>query len=261
LRPIIEHLRRLRHQMTDTNRHGLSRHIPADVKLAIRQACGFGCVVCGSAIIEYEHIDPPFAWATAHRPENMALLCPQCHSKVTRKFLTKAAVATARANPRCLQQGFASEAFALGVRQPEIVLAGVILRNCPVPMQIHGMPLLKVQAAESPGQPFRLGGTFCNSRGQVSLQIVENEWRPLAANWDFEAVGGQLIVRDERKKVSLRVRMELPERLVVEELDMLLGGYRVIGSPETLEAFHENGSRMSFTGSIMDGCGVGISLE
>lgn len=34
---------------TETNRHGLSRYIPPNIKRTIRKQCGFGCVVCGVA--------------------------------------------------------------------------------------------------------------------------------------------------------------------------------------------------------------------
>jgi HNH endonuclease len=71
------------------NRHGLTRDIPEPVKRAVRQACGFGCVVCGASIIEYEHVDPGFADAREHGPANLTLLCPQCHSKVTTGIWSK----------------------------------------------------------------------------------------------------------------------------------------------------------------------------
>ena len=61
--------------MTQKNQYDLSREIPADVKRAVRQACGYGCVICGSAIIEYEHVDPTFNEAREHDPT--ARLCCQ----------------------------------------------------------------------------------------------------------------------------------------------------------------------------------------
>lgn len=48
------------------NKHGLSRTIPEPVKREVRQACGFGCVFCGHALVEYEHVDPLFADARLH---------------------------------------------------------------------------------------------------------------------------------------------------------------------------------------------------
>ncbi|WP_140145769.1 HNH endonuclease, partial [Vibrio parahaemolyticus] len=78
--------------MSDKNKHGLSRYIPEDVKRKVRQKCGYGCVVCGTAIVEYEHVDPEFSEAKEHDPDKIVLLCSQCHAKVTRKFLSKESI-------------------------------------------------------------------------------------------------------------------------------------------------------------------------
>jgi len=80
----------------DKNQHGLSRHIPSEVKRTVRQNSKFGCVICRSAICQYEHIIPSFADAQSHDPENMCLLCGTCHDKVTRGMLSKVTVSEAR---------------------------------------------------------------------------------------------------------------------------------------------------------------------
>ncbi|GAH43227.1 unnamed protein product, partial [marine sediment metagenome] len=54
--------------MSSTNQYGLSRYIPLEIKRAVRQKCGFGCVVCGSTIYQYHHFDPPFNEAKQHNP-------------------------------------------------------------------------------------------------------------------------------------------------------------------------------------------------
>jgi hypothetical protein len=101
---------------TKVNKHGLARYIPSDIQRQIRQECGFGCVICGAAFYDYEHIEPEFADAREHNPAAMALLCGGCHARVTRKRLSKASVWAARKNPCCLQQGFNREALAPNAR-------------------------------------------------------------------------------------------------------------------------------------------------
>jgi hypothetical protein len=103
-----------------TNKYGLTRDIPAGVKRAVRRACGFGCVICGHAIIQYEHFNPPFAEAKEHNPEGMALLCGGCHDRKTRGFLSVSTVAQARQNPRAFQRGYAHDLFDL--RSPFILI-------------------------------------------------------------------------------------------------------------------------------------------
>jgi hypothetical protein len=83
----------------NTNRHGLSRDIPADVVRSVRRHDGFGCVVCGSAIYTYEQIDPEFADAEAHEADKIALLCATHHDMVTRGLLSKETIKSAKRNP------------------------------------------------------------------------------------------------------------------------------------------------------------------
>ena len=64
--------------MTETNQHGLSRNIPAEVRRVLRAEAGFGCVKCGRAFAEYEHIEPEFASAREHAPKDMALCERTC---------------------------------------------------------------------------------------------------------------------------------------------------------------------------------------
>ena len=96
------------------NKYGLSRAIPAQIKREVRQRCGFGCVVCGAGIIQYEHVEPEFHEAESHDADKIALLCPQCHAKVTTRIWSKDKIKQAMRNPICKKKGFTKEAFDLG---------------------------------------------------------------------------------------------------------------------------------------------------
>jgi hypothetical protein len=67
--------------VSTVNKHGLRRAIPEEVKRLVRQNSGFGCVLCGLSLYHYDHIDPPFKEAQAHRPEDICLLCPDHHER------------------------------------------------------------------------------------------------------------------------------------------------------------------------------------
>jgi hypothetical protein len=242
------------------NQFGLSRDIPDPVKREVRQACGFGCVICGASIIEYEHVDPPFAEATTHDPARIALLCPQCHAKVTTGFLSKATVIEAMRDPISKRTGYASEFLDIGKQHPKVVFAGVTLTNCQMPVVARGLPLFMVQQAEAAEAPFRLSANFFNSQGRPSLQVVENEWRVSEKNWDVEATGGRIIVRDAPRHISLRLVAGAADALIVEELDMFLAGIRFIGSPTELRVEYPGGGGGTFTKCVMDGCRVGLML-
>src|SRR4051812_43597484 len=113
--------------MSVRNRYGLSRDIPSEVKRAVRQRCGFGCVICGSAIVEYEHIDPEFVRARNHEATGIALLCPTCHSRKTRNFLSRRRVIEAAANPAARVAGFAFSELESTRSHPYVIFAGMTL--------------------------------------------------------------------------------------------------------------------------------------
>ena len=87
------------------NKNGLSRNIDSETKRIIRQKCGFGCVICGCAIYQFEHVDPVFSEAKEHNPDNIVLLCATCHDSVTRGIWSKEKVKIAAKNPKCYQKG------------------------------------------------------------------------------------------------------------------------------------------------------------
>jgi hypothetical protein len=72
--------------------------IPYEIKREVRQRCGFGCVICGSPLYEYEHME---GWAVVHRhvAEEITLLCDKHHSERTKGLLPKEDVVKANNNP------------------------------------------------------------------------------------------------------------------------------------------------------------------
>src|SRR5574337_274292 len=91
--------------MAEVNKFGLSRDIPDLIKREVRQKCGFGCVVCGSAVYQYEHLEPLFPDAKNHDPNGIVLLCGGCHDRVTRGMLSKETIKLKANNPKCLEEG------------------------------------------------------------------------------------------------------------------------------------------------------------
>ena len=242
------------------NKHGLSRTIPTEVKRAIRQYCGFGCVICGSGIIQYEHVDPEFHEATEHNPEKMTLLCPQCHAKVTTGFWSKEKVLNAMRSPVCTSQGYSREVFDIGNGHPSLRFGGVLLRNCPIPIQVRGMPLFKVEPPEEEGAPFRLSGFFCDSKGDLSLKIVENEWQAGSDNWDVEVSGGAITIREGKGNIHLKLVANPPDKLTVDRLNMFLNGMLFEANGDFLRVRTAQGGTMEFTSCIADNCHIGMAF-
>ena len=242
------------------NRHGLSRSIPSDVKRTIRQHCGFGCVICGSGIIQYEHVEPEYQDAVVHDPDKMTLLCPQCHTKITTGFWSKQKALDAMISPICKLQGYSKEVFDIGNGSPVLKFGGATLKNCPVPIQVGGSSLFEIRQSEEDGAPFRLSGFFSDSSGKVSLQIVENEWLANSNNWDVEVSGGSIKIREKKGDIHLRLITNPPDKLIVDRLNMFLNGYLVEANGDFLRIHNPQGGTMEFTSCIADNCQIGISV-
>src|SRR5215470_1873155 len=80
--------------------------IPEPTKRLIRQRCGFGCVICGLPLYEYEHM---LGWANVERHEaaEITLLCDQHHRERTNGLLPIEAVKQANTDPINFKTGLA----------------------------------------------------------------------------------------------------------------------------------------------------------
>lgn len=242
------------------NAYGLSRDIPAEVKRVVRQRCGFGCVICGLGIVQYEHVDPEFKDARIHDADTIVLLCPQCHAKVTTGMWSKARVKLAMRSPKCLQVGYSSEVFDFAEGHPALRFGGVLLSNCPIPIQVAGHPLFSIKPPEEVGGPFRLSGLFTDSSGKVTLQIEDNEWRAASSAWDVEIQGRRITIREAHRIVHLVLRVDPPRELVVEKLNMSLYGLAFEANGDFLRIRFPGGGVSEFTSCIADNCQIGFSL-
>jgi hypothetical protein len=242
------------------NKFGLSRDIPAGIKRAVRQRCGFGCVICAGAIFEYEHFNPEFAQAHGHWADGITLLCPNCHAKKTRNLLSDRRVREANAVPAAHSMRYAYSDIEGASMRPFVQLAGMTLKNCETPLQMSGLPVLRIEDAEDAGGPYRLSASFFNAHGAPSLFIRQNEWQVLSDSWDVEVVGASITVRTGPGDIALRLVFKPGEGLVVDRLEMSCGGYRLSGNATDLQIRLPGGGQYSFRGGISDNCKVGLAL-
>jgi hypothetical protein len=241
------------------NRHGLVRDIPDAIKRVVRQECGFGCVICGASICQYAHLRPPYEDALEHTAANIALLSGDCHQKLDTKFWSIDKVLAARRDPKCKQDGFSWGEFDFGLGLPTIEFAGNTVSNCHIPIMRRGRPLIEIKAPEAHGAPFRLSAFFANSSGRIVLEIVDNEWRAIAGNWDVEFTGGRITIREARGKQCLVLRAKPPGGIAIERLRMHFAGADFEGDTESLTV-EERGSSITFSDCSVNGAGVGFAF-
>lgn len=208
--------------ITVRNKHNLSRVIPSDVKRTIRQHCGFGCVICGKFLYEYEHVDPPFSEAVVHDPARMCLLCPDHHARKTRGTLSVQEVKDACVSPKAKQVGFSHDNEFSRLKQPfKIKLGNWTFNNPKEIIKIDGRTLLAVE--ESVDGVLTLSGEFYNDDSELILKIDSNEWQASSGSWDVEQTGKKLLIRESTRNRSLTVTIESNSLLIFDDINMRYG--------------------------------------
>lgn len=217
------------------NKHGLSRTIPESVKRRVRRECGFGCVLCGTAIYEYAHLDPPFADATEHRHEAIALLCHGCHGRHTRGFLPDSWVIEARQRPYCSREGASTFPLSWNAGELTVMIAGIELHGVEHLIEIEGTEILGLRPPEEPDAPQRVSARFFDRNDVEVAQIVDNEWRGSTEAWDIDARGRQWRIRSRFYKVDLVFRVAGPQTVTIDRLHLVHSGVRVLADADAIE--------------------------
>jgi len=153
------------------NRFGLERSIPAGTKRSVRQRCGFGCVVCGCAIIQYHHFDPPFADASGHTDSGITLLYGQCHDRTGRGILAERDIVSANASPHCITFGHAKD--ILSTSNSTLPVRFGSSRVCAATIiKFDDDVIIGLSQPELPNGPLRLNAVFTDQRDTTSKQTV-----------------------------------------------------------------------------------------
>jgi hypothetical protein len=245
-----------------TNKYGLKRSsLNAEIRRQLRQEAGFGCVVCGNAVGQYEHIDPPFSEAAVHDPDAMAFLCIQCHGKVTKGLLSKATVFAAKKKPKAKEAGFAFEAFDVGSTPPTVRFGPMSAKSCNSIITVNDKRVFWVSEPEVSGGPFRLGAVLRNDLGQEILAIEDNVWTARSENWDLEIVGRIMTLRNGPKNIALSIKTNPPNEIIVIRMDMSVDGYRMTCDQNKFEFWTPSGIHHSSTALVFEGCESAIILR
>lgn len=213
------------------NMYNLSRAIPPEIKREIRKNSGFGCIICGTAIVEYDHVDPEFKYAKEHDSNKMTLLCPNCHSKKTRKFLSKETILEYMRNPITKKQGFSQDCLDLDLSKPLIVKIGnCTFEDVHIPIMMSSIPLITILRPEENSKYAILSAKFYDCSGNNTLIIQNNEWKASSDVWDLEVTSGRIYIK-ENSELRLSIKNEGRNIFNVEYLETLINGTHVKTTP------------------------------
>lgn len=187
------------------------RNIPNAVKRAVRKQSGFGCVICGLPIYQYEHIDE-FAKVRRHDAPNLVLLCPNHHQEKTSRRLSKDVVRHFAANPYNLVQSITqphkflmmgdTARFELGTNIYDFVFSEPAEYFSAISMHGKDMMGLRHEAGH-----LLLDLAFSDSNGKEVLVIRQGEMCVSTGVWDYRIEGPNVLVHSSEFDVGLEMSL------------------------------------------------------
>ena len=201
----------------------------------VRQRCGFGCVICGLPIFEYDHL---LGWSKVkrHVASEITLLCPDHHAGKTRGFLSDERVIAANKNPRNKQIG-ATKPYALEFDGTSYLIrmgyhVQVDANHKPPIAQalvIDGDPLLWLNIQDG---HYLLNLLVFDSSNRLVLLIDDNELVLNAHSWDIELVGTRLRIRENLGVILFDIVFTPPSTVTIRQGYFIRNGVEVLILPE-----------------------------
>jgi len=228
-----------------------SRDIPEDVAREVRQRCGFGCVICGLPLYEYEHLEG-FATVHRHLADEMTLLCNLHHAERTKRLLTLDAVRAANDNPHNRRNGVSTPydlhytGSACRVRLGSMTFAADV--------GAAGAALIPVTIDENAPIWFAfedghylLNAKLFDVNDQVILRITNNQLVYSVLPWDITFVGRTLILREAKRRILLEISFQLPNEIVIDRAVFRYKGVTVVVSSGLLGIVNTRNAFANFT--------------
>lgn len=207
-----------------TNKFGLSRHIPENVKIEVRRRSKFGCVICRSLVYEYEHFDPEYKDATEHTADGICLLCSSCHSDTPHR-LTKQAIRLAYERVQTqddVQPPFYKYKIRDGVN---FELGAAVFKDLGPSFDViryDDEPILNVSYVEDRifgGYRPSISGRICDLKSEEIARFEDNEITIRGQGVDVTFVSNRLTVKQRGMEI-LQIRIEPDATFTIDRLMM-----------------------------------------
>lgn len=129
-----------------------------------------------------------------------------------------------RAQPVAKEMLFDRRKLPYGRELPDIVVAGVTMRNTMVPILFGGSPVLRFDPPPISGAAVEISLTLGLPGDKPRPVIVRNEWMPdSASEWTFERPANRYVVTHRDRAVQMILAILKPDLIVVEMLRSFLG--------------------------------------
>jgi HNH endonuclease len=183
---------------------GLSREpIPADVALQLRKEAGFGCCKCGFPFYEYHHI-VEYATDPHNRPEDMMILCPNCHAQATSKALSEHEQRGFKKHPFNIIKGYADGLFKIDQNALVVSFGTVQFIRDGFLFKVDQEQLIAIGLSE--GGRLELTLRLYSKKDNLIALIEKNEWKTgKKFPWDLQAGWRWLRIRNKLYNVALEI--------------------------------------------------------
>lgn len=192
--------------MTKTNRFGLEREIDADSKRIIRQQSYFSCVICGNLIYEYHHIEE-YAGIIKHDPNQIVLLCANCHSDVTgspeNRRISNATLQKFIDSPYGARYG---EGMWKNLTHIEgIKIGSFLFVETRIALRIEGTDILSFCIVNDDFPIIGINAKIFDKDGVEILEIEENTVHGNTEAWDMTFKSNILQINHKARGINLRI--------------------------------------------------------
>jgi hypothetical protein len=237
------------------NQFGLDRNIDAATKRTVRQRCGFGCVICGCAIVQYHHFDPPFCDAESHDPTGITLLCGKCHDRAERGIIDVVTLSAANAAPRCEQTGHAKDLLFIGDSTIPVRFGSSRVRASTVLMYDNRV-VMGFSEPEHVGAPLRLNAVFTDENGNEVLRVVDNEWQVGINRYDIRTNKDILTVRDAPGDIIFEMSLAAETEICIRRLRTNFLGFSIIADEGSFSLITPSGIQLNHAGDVVADIGI-----
>lgn len=173
------------------------------IKRELRQESKFGCVICGSPIIEYHHINP-YHIVKKHEKSNLVVLCPECHHRANCGEIHEEIVREAKLNPKNNNTEYVKKNFFLrNYNNLKLSTGTHVFENVGTIIEIDKFPLIYFNKDEN-NKPL-LNVKLFDENNILQAEIKDNEWIAYKDSnfWDVIYTPGKLKIIKKSRQVFL----------------------------------------------------------
>lgn len=215
-----------------------SRNIPLPIQREVRQRCGFGCVICGMPLYEYEHM-AEWAKVKRHKADEITLLCDQHHREKTGGLLPKEYVIEANKNPFNLREGvskpynlhFSGKKAEIEIGSNSFTCEDKGYGTRMIPISIDGIPLIGLILADN---HLLLNLVVFDEFNSPILHIKNNQLFYSTSPWDIQLVGKKLTIREAHKKILIEIEFKPPNKVIINKGRFLCNGVEILVKPTNI---------------------------